>query len=232
MANICGGTCRPSRRSNTAIDEMAGTFGRIGWKNAAVHRSQASFCCTHSGSLNRALEQRTLPPDRLWRVVANIFDRLTGRPNAASRFFRLPGQQIALPFALAAVHPPQHSSGLPVIAFQWLESFIRNPGAQHFQIEHAHQGITSTDAPVQKSQWPLADMAFQPKRDTAQVHGQWVFVHAVDAMPDHIADRLAHLLGGRFILAGADTRQFLAHAARGGQQEMPQAASRITHPDR
>ena len=80
---------------------------------------------------------------------------------------------------------------------------------------------------VEKGERFAGGVAFQPERDAAEVHGERVFVHAVDAMADDIADGFADALRGGFVLAGAEPGEFLADAPGGGEQHVARAAGDV-----
>ncbi|AEP13712.1 hypothetical protein Cabther_B0714 [Chloracidobacterium thermophilum B] len=70
-------------------------------------------------------------------------------------------------------------------------------------------------------------MRFQPQGHAAQLHGQRVFVHAVEAAGHHVADGLADVIGIRLVFAGTDFGQFLAQPPRRRQQEMSRTAGGV-----
>ena len=85
---------------------------------------------------------------------------------------------------------------------------------------------------VEERQRSLADMAFQPKCDPAEVHGQRVLVYAVDAMGYHVAYCFARTFWRRLVLTSPNTCEVLADTTRGSEQEVPRTAGRIAYPDR
>ena len=80
---------------------------------------------------------------------------------------------------------------------------------------------------VEKGEGFAGGVAFQPERDAAEVHGQRIPVHAVDAMADDIADGFADALRGGFVLAGAEPGEFLADAPGGGEEHVARAAGDV-----
>ena len=114
-----------------------------------------------------------------------------------------------------------------VIAFARVERLVRDALWENAEIEHANERVAAADAVVEKREGLAGGVAFQPERDAAEVHGERVAVHAVDAMADDIADGFADALRGGFVLAGAEFGEFLADAPGGGEQHVPRTASDV-----
>lgn len=73
---------------------------------------------------------------------------------------------------------------------------------------------------VEEGQRFAGGVAFQPKCDAAEIHGQRVSVHAVDAMADNIADGFADALRGGLVLTSPEFGEFLADAPGAGEQHV------------
>jgi hypothetical protein len=103
---------------------------------------------------------------------------------------------------------------------------------ESFQIENAHQRIAATNAVIEKGERFATGVAFDPERDAAQIHGERIFVHAINAMGYDIARGCAQGFGGGFIFACADARKLLAEPPSRRQQKMPRTAGRIANANR
>jgi len=57
---------------------------------------------------------------------------------------------------------------------------------------------------VKEGQGSAARVAFDPEGDFAEVHGEGILVHGVDAMGDDVADGFASLLGAWLVAARAN----------------------------
>ncbi|MCS7017449.1 MAG: hypothetical protein NZM42_15205, partial [Gemmatales bacterium] len=66
----------------------------------------------------------------------------------------------------------------------------------------------------------------------AQVHCERVFVHALDAVRDDVADGGADEFWCGFVLCGADAREFATESACCGEQEVTAAAGWIADAER
>lgn len=108
-----------------------------------------------------------------------------------------------------------------IVAFTRVERLVRDPLCKNAEIEHADERVTATDAVVEKGKGFSGGVAFQPEGNTAEVHGQRVSVHAINAMADDIANGFADTFRGRLVLAGTEFGQFLAYAPCGGEQHVP-----------
>ena len=80
---------------------------------------------------------------------------------------------------------------------------------------------------VEEAERFAGDMGFQPEGDLAEFYGEWIEVHAVDAVFDHIADGLAVGGGAGLVIAGADDGEGHADAAGGGEQDVAGAAGDV-----
>jgi len=114
-----------------------------------------------------------------------------------------------------------------VVAFARVERLVRDALFEHAEIEHADERVATADAVVEEGERFAGGVAFQPERDAAEVHGERVAVHAVDAMADDIADGFADAFRGGFILAGAQDGKLLAHSPPSGEQHVAGAAGDV-----
>lgn len=137
-----------------------------------------------------------------------------------------------LPFPLGAVPALEVCRQFAVIADDRRKGVIGQPLAQRFQIENPHQRVAAFDPMVEKGERLPLSVRFEPERHPRQFDRQRVPVNAVDAVRNHVADRLAHPLRGGFVFAGANARQFFPQATGGRQQKMAAAARRIEHVER
>ena len=127
-----------------------------------------------------------------------------------------------LPVALAVL-----GGGGLVVAGNNLVSIVGDASIQRLPGCHAHQAVAALHPMVQKGERQSRFVAFNPQSDFAQIHGQRVPVHGVDA----VADDGAHcgVVGGRrrFILPGAQLRHPPRQPPGGRQQEMAGAGRRV-----
>ena len=70
-------------------------------------------------------------------------------------------------------------------------------------------------------------MPLDPERHLAQIDSERVLVDGVEAVANHVAERLAVVGGCRFRLVGANDRELAGKPARGGKQEMSRTGRRI-----
>ena len=66
-----------------------------------------------------------------------------------------------------------------------------------------------------------------PECDFAEFNGEWVFVHAVDAVGDDIAYSAAGELGGGLVVGGSDASELAPESSRSGKKEVPRTAGGI-----
>ena len=163
-------------------------------------------------------------------VIGNVLQcgvlggKLCDRAAKVERHRKLPSLQVA-PFAAIAFFKP--TCNRFVVAACGRESFVGDALFQNLEVEDADERIPAADAVVEERQRLAGAVGFQPQRHAAELDRQRIFVHAVDAVGDDIADRLAHPLGGGFVFAGADAGEYFAEPSGRRQQEMPRTAGGV-----
>ena len=163
----------------------------------------------------------------LGRVVGDGLDLLGRLRQRGQVEVEIPAEEGHLPLALGFVLAFEACRQFAVVAGHRVEGFIGQAILERVEVEHARQRIAALDAVVEEGQRFAFGVAFQPEGDARQFNRQRVFIHAVDAVGDHITGGFADALRGGFVLTAADARQFLAQAPRRRQQEMPGAAGRV-----
>lgn len=63
---------------------------------------------------------------------------------------------------------------------------------------------------IEKGEWLAFGVALQPQRDAAAFDREWILVHPIDAVRDHIAHRFPQALRRGFVLPRAHAREFLS----------------------
>ena len=80
---------------------------------------------------------------------------------------------------------------------------------------------------VKEGEWLFGVVRLNPECNFAEFNGEWVFVHAVDAVGDDIADGAAGVLGGGFVVGGSDASELAPESSRSGKKKMPRTAGGI-----
>ena len=121
-----------------------------------------------------------------------------------------------------------HFSGeSSVLITDGIEGLVRDASLKDLQVEDTHQRIAAADAMVEERQRLAPDLTLNPQGHFAQLHGKRVFIDAIDAVGDHVADGFPHLFGRRFVFPGTGTSQFFAQPSRSGQQKVAGPTGRI-----
>ncbi len=118
-----------------------------------------------------------------------------------------------------------------VVARGCRERIVGDAGLEHAEVQDSHQGIAAADAVIEKREGFAFAVRFEPEGDAAEFDRQRVFVHAVDAVCHHIADRFAGAFGGGFVLSGANAREFFAEPPCCCEQEVARAAGGVEDAD-
>jgi len=84
---------------------------------------------------------------------------------------------------------------------------------------------------VQEGKGLAGHLGFDPQSYLAQLHGQGVLVHPVDAVGDDVPNGLPLGLRRRFLLPGPDSGELPAQAAGGRKQEVARAAGGVEDAD-
>ena len=129
------------------------------------------------------------------------------------------------------VAPGQFPGRWPVISRQWLEGLPGNATLQELWIEDTDQRVAHLDAGIEEAQWLAWFHGLQPQGGTAELHGQGIDVHPVDAAADDLAQGMPVIGLGGLVGASIDAGQLGGQAAGRGQKKMARTAGRVADGD-
>ena len=91
------------------------------------------------------------------------------------------------------------------------------------------QAVAALDAVVEEAERLARPVPLQPEGEFAQVNGQRVEVHSVDAVRNHIPHGEAELLRRRLVLTAPHPRQLPPDAPRGSEEEVTASTCRVAN---
>ena len=141
------------------------------------------------------------------------------------------GHHLLPAFEVGLVLLFQGGGGGFVVATEHGVGFVRDAVFQNLGVQHAQERIAHLQVVVDKGQGPVGGVGLQPQRGFGQGNGHGVFVHAINAVADDIAQGVA-VVGGRGGAThggGAQLGHFIGQTAGGGQQKVPAATGWVAH---
>lgn len=129
--------------------------------------------------------------------------------------------------ALGFVGLAEGGGDVLVVAGEGFEGLVGHAFFEFVLGDEADDGVAALDVVVEEVERFAWAVGFQPEGDLAELHGEGVEVHAVDAVLDDIAGGLAEGGGAGLVIAGADDGQGEADAAGGGEKDVAGAAGDV-----
>jgi len=118
-----------------------------------------------------------------------------------------------------------------LVAFEGFEGRVGDASREERR-RRAEEGVAAADVRVEEVERAPRLQRFEPQGDLAELDRHGVLVDAIEAAAHHVAEGVAHGLGGGFVVAGAHRREALRDASARGHEEVPRPAGRVAHGQR
>ncbi|OQA94471.1 MAG: hypothetical protein BWY25_02770 [Chloroflexi bacterium ADurb.Bin222] len=221
-----------------AFQAAEGLLGqRVG--RCLIFRPDESCAPGIGAQLPKAVARRAHQVCVAFLLAAHILQRLLRRLQVLQCLRQipqlLPGLQIRLeqaqlPAALSLVLSARLAAHIFIVARERLEGFIRDAPVQQ-RGRRPKKAVATLQIALQERKRFAGIECLHPQRHLAEFHRHRVEVHAVDAMPHHIAQRRAQVGGSGFRIARANLRQVMRQPVRRRNQKMPGAARGVYYFD-
>ncbi len=192
--------------SGKGLIQYAGGDGRRPWLEA-LEEGGSPQVAGAADRLQRVTEPFVAPGlfrEVFYAVIRDCVHLQHCQGGAERCVIQVSGEKVPLPCPFGSVSLFERPRlGAVLIAYR-LVSFVGDAGFEHREVPDAHEAIAAADAVVQEGEGFAGHLAFDPERDFAEFDGERVFVHAVNAVGDDVADGFAPGFGGGFFFAGAD----------------------------
>ena len=157
----------------------------------------------------------------------HILDGLFGHLGDAPDRFEVVAQIDSQPFGVGSVLFGQRFADLFVVAAEGFVGFVGDALFEQFAVIEPHQGVAALDLAIQKPQRFAGLQGFEPEGGFAQLHGQGVEVHTVDAVAYYLPQGVAILLLGGLATFGEIWGEVFGDLAGCREQKVARSAGRV-----